>query len=109
MAEAAAGRVAAGFDPGLEAVERPRFSARLAEAVEGERAQWFNWVPVLFGLGIGLYFHLGFEPALAWALAPLGVALALMAARPLRDAGCNLCDAGGGVRRGSRWPRSARS
>ena len=83
MAEAVSGRDSAGFDPDFGAVERLGFTARLRDTLEAERAQWFNWTPVLFGLGIGHYFWLGFEPPLALALTPLAVALALLAARPL--------------------------
>ncbi len=28
-----------------------------------EQSRWFLWTPVLFALGIGLYFHLSFEPS----------------------------------------------
>lgn len=36
--------------------------AALADALEAERERWVLWVPVLFGLGIGTYFALPFEP-----------------------------------------------
>ncbi|MGQ0674186.1 MAG: ComEC/Rec2 family competence protein [Hyphomicrobium sp.] len=56
---------------------------RIGASFVAERAQWFCWLPVLFGLGIGLYFSLASEPQIALALAPLGIAAALAAARPL--------------------------
>ena len=83
MTDAVSGRGAAGFDPDAEAVERVGILARLRETLDEERAQWFNWAPVLFGLGIGFYFWLSFEPHLAIALVPVAVALAVLAARPL--------------------------
>jgi competence protein ComEC len=52
-------------------------ASALAETLEAERERWFLWVPVLFGLGIGLYFALPFEPhpvlAIAWVLAGVGL------------------------------------
>lgn len=41
-----------------------------AAAIESEQDRWFLWVPVLFGIGIGLYFALPDEPPL-WPLMPL--------------------------------------
>ncbi len=37
----------------------------LAGEFEAESERWFLWLPVLFGLGIGLYFAAAFEPSLA--------------------------------------------
>jgi competence protein ComEC len=50
----------------------------LEAALSAERARWFVWVPVIFGSGISLYFHLRSEPSLAFALALPVLALALM-------------------------------
>ena len=36
----------------------------LRGALEAERDRWFLWLPLLFGVGIGLYFTLLFEPPL---------------------------------------------
>lgn len=47
----------------------------LGETLEAERDRWALWLPVLFGVGIGLYFALPREPALLAALMPLAVAL----------------------------------
>ena len=33
-----------------------------------EKNRWFLWIPVLFGIGIGTYFSLAFEPSVWWAL-----------------------------------------
>ncbi|ANK81276.1 MAG: hypothetical protein TEF_11060 [Rhizobiales bacterium NRL2] len=54
----------------------------LAAALEAERGRLFNFVPVLFGGGIAVYFGLPFEPALPW-LGFLAV-LAMFAAVQLR-------------------------
>lgn len=40
------------------------------QAITLEQDRWFLWVPVLFGLGIGSYFALEFEPPL-WPLWPI--------------------------------------
>jgi len=47
-------------------------------ALIGERERWPLWLPVLLGVGIGLYFGLAFEPPLwaGWAAAALLGALA---------------------------------
>lgn len=36
----------------------------LEENLFKERSRWFSWMPVLFGLGIGIFFALPFEPSL---------------------------------------------
>lgn len=54
-----------------------RLGVRLLEALEGEQDRWFLWLPVLFGLGIALYFVLPTEPSWNAALAALTVALTL--------------------------------
>jgi competence protein ComEC len=51
----------------------------LAASLEAEQARWFYWVPVLFGLGIGLFFLLPAEPRMSAAAAPVGAAVALRA------------------------------
>jgi competence protein ComEC len=51
--------------------------AWLRHALETEQDRWFYWLPVLFGLGIGIYFLLPAEPRLMAALAPSIAALAL--------------------------------
>lgn len=53
--------------------------AHIARALEAEQERWFYWLPVLFGAGIAIYFHLPTEPRLLTALSPLPVALALRA------------------------------
>lgn len=40
-----------------------------SRSLEAERARWFVWLPVVFGLGIVIYFRLPFEPATSLALA----------------------------------------
>lgn len=52
-------------------------SASLQASLAAEQDRWFYWIPVLFGLGIGLYFLLPFEPRLTTALAPVVAAIAL--------------------------------
>lgn len=42
--------------------------------LEDERHRWFLWVPVLTGLGIGIYFALPFEPGLGLPVAVLFLA-----------------------------------
>lgn len=39
------------------------FWHNLQEMFFKERSRWFMWIPVLFGLGIGMYFVLGSEPS----------------------------------------------
>jgi competence protein ComEC len=50
----------------------------LATALEAEQDRWFLWLPVLLGIGIGVYFALPMEPpigvALAWLVAAIGLA-----------------------------------
>lgn len=41
----------------------------LIETFFKEKSRWFSWVPVLFGLGIGIYFSLSREPSLWLTLA----------------------------------------
>ena len=54
-----------------------QLGARLLGALEGEQDRWFLWVPVLFGLGIALYFGVSTEPSQIAAMAALTVALTL--------------------------------
>ena len=49
----------------------------LADWLEGERECWFNWVPVVLGLGVAVYFWLPVEPSLMAALLPLPAAVVL--------------------------------
>ena len=39
------------------------------ENLTEEQSRWFLWTPVLFALGIGLYFALPYEPSKWWSLA----------------------------------------
>lgn len=48
---------------------------RLTARLETERDRWFLWLPVLYGLGIAIYFALGAEPALLVVLMPVPIAL----------------------------------
>jgi competence protein ComEC len=57
-------------------------SASLLRWLQAEQERWFFWVPVLLGLGIGLYFSLSFEPHVLTALAPLAAAVALRLLAP---------------------------
>ncbi len=50
---------------------------RFATLLDAERDRQMLWVPVLFGLGIGLYFALPREPALALVIGLVLAALAL--------------------------------
>ena len=50
---------------------------RFADLIDAERDRRVLWVPVVFGLGIGLYFALPREPALAVAAGGVLAALAL--------------------------------
>lgn len=58
---------------------------RLIALIEAQRPAFALWLPVLFGLGIALYFALPVEPG-GWMLAALGVVLVLLAAA-IRPAG----------------------
>lgn len=49
----------------------------LADWLESERECWFNWVPVVLGLGVAIYFWLPVEPNLMAALLPLPAAVVL--------------------------------
>ena len=71
----------AGISASAETAYRMSIWDQLCLAFEDERARWFNWSPVLFGLGIGLYFTLPLEPPLHVALAAVVMASALWAAR----------------------------
>ncbi len=59
-----------------------RALAPLLRRLEAERERWFFWVPVLLGVGIGLYFWLSHEPSLMAALAPFAIAIAVKAVAP---------------------------
>jgi len=47
----------------------------LQRALEAERDRWFLWLPLFFGLGIGIYYSLLVEPPLWLGLLIAGVAL----------------------------------
>ena len=49
--------------PGIGAIGEAGVAvAVIAAALDGERHRWFLWVPVLVGVGIGVYFALPVEP-----------------------------------------------
>ena len=54
-----------------------RLLAALARQLEAEHDRWFLWLPVLFGLGVALYFLLPAEPSAIVALLPAVAVLAL--------------------------------
>jgi competence protein ComEC len=51
--------------------------AAIARNLEAEQERWFLWLPVMFGVGIALYFSLPDEPWIWAALLPVPAALAL--------------------------------
>jgi competence protein ComEC len=53
-------------------------------AIEEERSRWVNWLPVVLGAGIGLYFLLPWEPPL---IAALGLFVAAVVFRLMTRAG----------------------
>ena len=61
---------------------RERAFEPLLALLEAEQHRWFLWIPVLVGVGIGLYFSLPEEPHMLTAVAPLAAALALRAVAP---------------------------
>ena len=67
-------------DAGGLALERPgrlAFLTSLARQLEAERDRWFLWLPVLFGVGIALYFLLPAEPSMLVAVLPAVAAMAI--------------------------------
>ncbi len=62
---------------GLVGEQRAGLLASLAAILEGERARWFYWIPVLFGAGIAIYFWLPFEPWMLGSLAAAGACVSL--------------------------------
>src|SRR4051794_39692155 len=60
-----------------------RLAYFLAESFVMERGRWALWVPVLFAVGIGVYFALTVEPE--WWIAPcaatLGLAISMVGRR----------------------------
>jgi len=67
-----------------EAPGKRRAFEPLLSRLEAEQERWVFWVPVLLGVGIGLYFSLPSEPPLLTALAALAAALTLRAVAPRR-------------------------
>jgi competence protein ComEC len=55
-------------------------ASAFGSAFVGERDRWALWLPVAFGIGIGIYFALPFEPALSLVLVVVAGAAALIAA-----------------------------
>lgn len=52
----------------------------LSQTLDAERDQWFLWVPVCFGTGIGLYFALPNEPSVLTAYILVAATLSLCVA-----------------------------
>jgi competence protein ComEC len=69
-------------DAGVIISRRPALLAALAHRLEAEHDRWFLWLPVLFGIGIALYFALPSEPFLLVAVLPAVAALAIHVAGP---------------------------
>ena len=66
-------------------IERLREEVKAAGALPlRERDRWALWLPVFFGLGIGVYFSLDFEPSIYMTAAAAGLT-ALLAARLRRS------------------------
>ncbi len=65
-----------------EAHQDERVLAPLLRRLEAERERWFFWVPVLLGVGIGLYFWLSHEPSLMAVLALFAIAITVKAVAP---------------------------
>lgn len=57
---------------GEETARSRGLRAALSRRLEAEEERCFYWLPVLIGLGIGLYFALPVEPPLLTALLPFG-------------------------------------
>ena len=73
-----ANEVGGGSDPWSRGIgHRVPIWRALVASLEAEQDRWFLWVPVLFGLGIVIYFSLSSEPHLLAALAAVPAALAL--------------------------------
>ncbi len=60
---------------GPDARRYPAAIGALVRRLETERDRWFLWLPVLYGVGAGLYFQQFAEPTLALALMPVPIAL----------------------------------
>ena len=61
-----------------DTVSRPGVASSFGDVIAAERGRWILWLPVLIGLGIGVYFALPVEPPFwigAGAVAGLAVAL----------------------------------
>ncbi len=66
--------------------------ARVAEILQAQRGSLFPWVPVFFGLGIGIYFSLKIEPSThAWAVLGSVLAGLVVLARWRRGTILSLC------------------
>lgn len=59
-----------------------RLAARLHDALERERARWFNWIPILIGAGIAIYFALPVEPPAAAGVLAFVALVAMRLALP---------------------------
>lgn len=62
---------------GAVALAGVRLGGVIATQLDAEQGRWFLWIPVFFGSGVGLYFALPAEPALALALGLFLAALSL--------------------------------
>ena len=64
-------------------------AARLILRLQAERGHLFPWVPVMLGVGIGIYFALPVEPPVValWALFAAGCGFALVGVRLRESAG----------------------
>ena len=78
MQPAAAIQQAAPASPGRGRIGR--LLSWLARNLIAEHERWPLWIPVLVGLGIGVYFWLPFEPPTALAVTALALAIAVAAA-----------------------------
>ena len=75
-------RLPAGIDAPSEG-----WLAALARSLEAEQERWFLWLPVMLGIGIGIYFSLDTEPHLLTALSVGAVGIGVRALVPRRTLG----------------------
>ncbi len=66
---------------------RDGWLAALARRLEAEQERWFLWLPVMLGIGIGIYFSLDSEPHLLTALSVGAVGIAARLFAPKRTLG----------------------